>query len=72
MFSSLLIQLRIERERNQKTSRDLQFEKKMHSDLQIRYDDVKKSEVDLQEEYLNLKVNHHRLKETFEDQVKKP
>ena len=65
-----MVQLRIEREQNQKTSRDLQFEKKMHSDLKTRYDDVKKSEADLQEEYLNLKVNYHRLKETFDDQVK--
>ena len=45
------------------------FEQKVNMDLKSRFQVAKKEKSDLQEEFLELKVKFHRLKEESEDHV---
>lgn len=65
----IFLQLLAEEEKTTKLNRDLQFERKMHEELKSKHKHLKTVEEDLNEEYVNLKLNYQHLKESMEGQV---
>ena len=46
------------------------FERKMNRDMKTRFNAMKKEKSDLQEEFLEMKVKFHRVKEESQDHVR--